>query len=336
MTEDTSTIVEMAHARAGLLGNPSDGYGGRTISIIIRNFSAKVTIRPSDELVIEPGAGDGNVHASLRAFGEKIDRYGYGGGDRLVMAALKRFRDHCLAEGIALDGRNFTIAYESDIPRQVGLAGSSAIVTAALRALVRFFGVGITDEVLPVLALEAETRELGIVGGLQDRVVQILEGCVYMDFDPALASRKGGGVYERLDPALLPGLYIAYRPELSKVSGRVLDAVRTRFEEGDTEVVVTLQRIADLAKRGREAIVNRDRERLAELMNENFDLRQRIMKISDANMEMVRTARSLGASAKFAGSGGSIVGLVEDDRMYARLKSGLEKIGACVVRPRVA
>ena len=33
-----------AFARAGLIGNPSDGYHGNTISVIVRNFRAKVVL----------------------------------------------------------------------------------------------------------------------------------------------------------------------------------------------------------------------------------------------------------------------------------------------------
>ena len=34
-------IAAHAYARAGLVGNPSDGYFGKTISFIIRNFAAR-------------------------------------------------------------------------------------------------------------------------------------------------------------------------------------------------------------------------------------------------------------------------------------------------------
>ncbi len=33
-------------ARAGLIGNPSDGYHGKTISIIVRDFRAEVILYP--------------------------------------------------------------------------------------------------------------------------------------------------------------------------------------------------------------------------------------------------------------------------------------------------
>jgi len=69
------------------------------------------------------------------------------------------------------------------------------------------------------------------------------------------------------------------------------------------------------------------------MMDENFDLRARIMTISGPNMEMIRAARRCGASAKFAGSGGSIVGIYKDDKMFRRLVEELSQIGAIVIKP---
>ena len=48
------------------------------------------------------------------------------------------------------------------------------------------------------------------------------------------------------------------------------------------------------------------------------------------------TARNAGASAKFAGSGGAIVGTYEDDAQYARLAEALAAIGCTTIRPEVA
>ena len=51
-------------------------------------------------------------------------------------------------------------------------------------------------------ALHVETKELGITAGLQDRVVQVLEGCIEMHFD--------NGEYISVDVSLLPPLFLAY------------------------------------------------------------------------------------------------------------------------------
>jgi glucuronokinase len=157
-----------------------------------------------------------------------------------------------------------------------------------------------------------------------------------MDFDKKIMAKKGHGQYINLNPENLPNLYLAYKTELSKVSGFVLNDIRVRFEKNDPEVVQSLKRIADIAKEGREAINEKKYAHLNELINENFDLRRKIMQISDDNLEMVKIARSCGASAKFAGSGGSIIGIYRDDEMLNRLKNGLKEVKARVIRPFIS
>jgi glucuronokinase len=71
------------------------------------------------------------------------------------------------------------------------------------------------------------------------------------------------------------------------------------------------------------------------LIDANFDLRAKLYRISEGNIEMIRIARSVGASANFAGSGGAIVGAYEDDAMYARLVEEMRKVGVAVVKPVV-
>jgi glucuronokinase len=58
-------IETRAFARAGLLGNPSDGYFGKTISIIVRNFGAQVTLYQTPELVIEEQEVDVNKFRNI-------------------------------------------------------------------------------------------------------------------------------------------------------------------------------------------------------------------------------------------------------------------------------
>jgi glucuronokinase len=328
-------VEAKAYARAGLLGNPSDGYFGKIIAISVKNFEARVTLDESDALRIEPSPQDLDVYKDGTDFLERINLYGYYGGNRLIKAGLKMFFEHCRCQGLGLEKRNFAISYSSSIPRQVGLGGSSAIIVAAMRSLMTFYGVEIPVEILPTLVLQAEFKELGINAGFMDRVVQVYEGCVYMDLDRRLIEERGYGHYERLDPGRLPPLYLAYRPDLGKVSGFVLNEIRQAYDRGDRSVIETLGKIAAFAAAGREDYLRGDFGRWPALMDQNFDLRSRIMWISESNMEMIRAARRCGASAKFAGSGGSIIGIYKDEEMYRRLGDRLGKIGASVVKPVV-
>lgn len=326
-------IETRAYARAGLLGNPSDGYFGKTISIAVKNFGAQVTLYPSPELKIEPQEQDINEFPNIYSLIERVKIHGYYGGDRLIKAAIKTFAEYCQEEGIRIENKNFTIRYHSTIPRQVGLAGSSAIITAALRALTQYYHVEIPPEMFPTVVLRAETGELGINAGLQDRVVQTYEGCVYMDFEKNHLEKTRHGRYEKLTPSILDNIYIAYKVELGKVSGVVLNDIRSRYDRGDKEVITTLDEIAGCAEQGRELLLRGDLAGLNLFINRNFDLRKKIMNISESNLELISTARACGASAKFAGSGGAIVGLYSDNEVLTRLIIEMKKLKARVIKP---
>lgn len=329
-------IESHAYARAGLLGNPSDGYFGKTISFSIKNFGAAVSLFESPELRIEPQEQDLNVFKNIHALVESVETNGYYGGTRLIKATIKRFYRYVNEHGIAIPYKNFSIRYHSSIPRQVGLAGSSAIITATMRALLQFYNVEIPREVLPSLILSVEKDELGINAGLQDRVIQVYEGCVFMDFDQKKVEKTGHGDYHPLDVDLLKNIYVGYKTQLSKVSGTVLGDIRTRFEKGDVTVIQTLQRIGELAKEGKNALESRNYDLLGDLINENFDLRCKIMHITESNREMIETARRCGASAKFTGSGGAIVGRYPNDAVLTKLMVELKKLNVRVIKPYIS
>jgi glucuronokinase len=328
-------IETRAYARAGLLGNPSDGFFGKTISISVRNFGASVSLYESPELNIEPQEQDTNAFRSIYHLRDAVASLGYHGGVPLIKAALKRFCEYCDQRDIRLPNKNFTIRYSTSMPRQVGLSGSSAIIVATFRALMKFYQVEIPLPHLPTLVLKTESEELGITAGLQDRVIQCYEGCVYMNFDREYLEKTGHGQYEPIEPHLLPKLYIAYKTSLGKQSGRIHNDVRSRWDKGEELVVKTLQDIADVARQGREAIMNNETSQLHALVNENFDLRRRIYTISESNLEMISAARRIGASASFAGSGGAIVGIYKDDDMLNRLFVQMKQLNARVIKPYV-
>jgi glucuronokinase len=329
------TITAFAHARAGLLGNPSDAYFGKCISFIIKNFRARVILDESETLRIEMNESDRNIYKSIDDLANSVRTMGYYGGIRLIKAGIKVFYSYCKERNIRLRDDNFAVRYDSDIPRQVGLGGSSAIVTAMLCGLMQFYDVDIPKNIQPNLILSAEKDELGISAGYMDRVVQVYEGCVYMDLNEQLFTERGFGEYEPMNPEIMPSLYLAYDADSGKVSGKVHDDLRHRFEKGDTQVIRTLKRIANLTDKGKKALMEGDAGRLHALIDENFDLRSRIMEIRDSDREMIQTARRIGASAKFAGSGGSVVGTYENEDMFLELADVFNKMGVTVIKPVV-
>lgn len=328
-------VCTKAFSRAGLAGNPSDGYFGKTLSVTFKDFYAEITMYETPDVEILPNVRDHSYFTNLQHLVKDVNRHGYYGGIRLIKAAAKKFYDYSQSKGIVLPDRNFTVRYRSNIPVQVGLAGSSAIVTATIRALMTFYGVEIPKPQIPTLILSVETDELKITAGLQDRVAQVYEGLVYMDFDKKLMESQGYGSYENIDPNLLPPIYIAYIAELSEVSGIAHGQLRGRFDAGDPLVIDSMKYFAERAVLARECLLARQPEKLGKIMNDNFDKRKEVFPISRMNLEMVNLARSVGASATFPGSGGAIVGTYEDEKMFETLKAKLAEIGAVVIKPQI-
>ena len=324
-----------AYPRAGLIGNPSDGYFGKTISFAFGNFAAEVLLYETPELEILPNERDHSRFRSMSELARDVRLHGYYGGIRLLKAAVKRFHDYCGEKGILLDDRNFTLRYESSIPTQVGLAGSSAIITACFRALMAFHGVDIPRPVLANLILSVENAELRIPAGLQDRVSQVYQGLVYMDFNREVMSRQGYGHYEELDPSSLPPLYIAYRTDLAEGTEVFHNDIRSRWENREPDVVNAMHAWAGMSDQVRELLKGGRGREIGPFLNAGFDLRCKIFKISEGNLRMVAEARAAGASAQFSGSGGAIVGAYEDEAMYQRLTDRLSCLGCRVLKPQI-
>eukprot|EP00850_Spirogloea_muscicola_P006718 SM000032S12102 [mRNA] locus=s32:562033:564085:+ [translate_table: standard] len=322
-------ITRRAFARVGLLGNPSDGFFGKTLSFALANFHADVTLAPSERLCFLPHpVHDPLAFDSLEALVARTQGEGYYGGIRLLMAMCCKLHAFCAARDIVLDTRsNFSMSYDTNIPRQqvnlaysckykivicdqTGLAGSSAILTAALHCLLDFYKIktSIPLDDQPSLVLSAET-ELGITGGLQDRVIQTYGGLVHMDFQKEHLERTGKGIYTPMNPSLLPSLQLVYAKNPSD-SGKAHSTVKERWLQGDASVAAAMSELGALVDSGCVALQQQNWTLLAKLMDRNFDVRRAIYgdaAIGALNIKMIMTARSVGAAAKFTGSGGACV-----------------------------
>jgi glucuronokinase len=308
-------------ARSALVGNPSDGFGGATIAFTLPELEAVVQAEPALGVELEADGAPlefGDL-AALHDAGSRGE-YPEGGPLALLMAAAKRFAER----DPGLGDRGVRLAVRSSIPPGVGLAGSSAIVIGALRALGELFGAEIESDELPLVAQECETGELGTPAGLHDRVVQTYGGLMFMDFDP---THPRGGRYEALDPDLLPPLFVAWLAGAESDSGAVHRGAHERFDAGDLEVIETMAEIAALAHRALTPLTVRDSAGLGVLMERNFELRRRIYDLDPRHVELVETAQGLGAAANYTGSGGAIVGLYRDEDHLGELREALTALG---------
>ncbi len=329
--------------RVGLLGNPSDGYGGKVIAFTFHDFEVRVHLRdaPRPRVCAPDGASveADDLPALVATLGPARGRSAHAGaGTELPRAALARFLRHCEAEGIGpailppgSPQLSFELGFTSDIPRQVGLAGSSGIAVATLRVLAEHFATPLPPATLAELALAAETEELGITAGPQDRVVQAHEGLLYMDFRPPRTAAS----YRALDPSLLPPLYVAWSPAPGMPSGDVHGELRRRFEAGDPELARALDTFPALAEEGLACLREERHERLRELADRNFDTRASIWPLRPEDRELVALGRAEGAAVKLTGSGGGVVGLLREERDWPRILAAHERAGYRALRPRL-
>ncbi|XP_026227122.1 glucuronokinase with putative uridyl pyrophosphorylase [Anabas testudineus] len=334
-------ITCRSYARVGLMGNPSDGFNGKTIAMTISNFWAEVTLVESQRLVLLPHPlNDPTEFGSLQDLFCISMKEGYLGGLRLLQATCKKFYQFCSKQGIALTKQNFTLKYDTNIPRQVGLAGSSAIVSATLKCLMKFYNITDYDLPKPVRAnfiLNVETDELFITAGLQDRVVQVYEGLVYMDFSKKLMKEQGYGDYVSMDTSDLPPFWLAYLSDPSD-SGRIHSNIRQRWLNEEPVVVEAMKTFAELTDQARTAFQKKDWSHLAQLMDQNFDLRRSVYTdecLGSGNLKMVELARQFGSAVKLPGSGGAVVGLCLDQARLVEMRQAFQEAGCvfCVIVP---
>ncbi len=300
-----ASISSHAHARVGLLGNPSDLYGGKGLGFAVAELRATVTLADAAAIALP---------------------------NELLTAGWTQLQPRLAAAGIDAQARPFVATCASDIPFQAGLSGSSALLVAALRAWSRWYGLPLGPSQIAELAWRAENETLGIRAGALDRLVQAHGGLLAMDFAQPFAD----GAAERLDPALLPPLLLAWHGVPSQSSGDVHAPVWARFQAGDRAVRATMAELAQNAERGRAALLAGDRAAFLACVDRNLALRAQVFAIAPADRDLVQLGRALGASAKFPGSGGAVLFACRDDAQRDAVEASCRQHGHHTLRPTVA
>lgn len=325
-------VEASAYARVGLLGNPSDGYGGKAIAFSLGNFRATVTIETCEGFEIASPGGERSAWSDFDAFAAPLDPHEGGDGERLLRAALRRFvlRFPELASAPASGMR---IAYRTDIPREVGLSGSSAIIMACLRALLCYFERQLDADALATLALTTETDELGIAAGPMDRIIQARQGLLWMDFAPLL--RGEAPLHRQLEGVELPEMFVAWDPRGGEASGLVHSDIRSRYERGDADVREAMATFPKLVDAGVDALEAGDHDAFAELVDRNFDTRAAIWNLAERDRELVAIGRRHGWAVKQTGSGGAVVGVRRGEASFAAASAEYEAAGYAIIRPQL-
>jgi glucuronokinase len=293
-----------ATARAGVAGNPSDALGGAAFAVPVEQLTATVEITDADAMSIER-VDAATPFRSVTALVEHTERYGHDGGDRLVTAAIVTLQHHLRRLDVAVDDRPFRAAWRTEIPRSVGLAGSSALVIATLRALMSRWQIELSSPELAALALSAESDELGIAAGWMDRAVQAHGRPTLVD--TRSLGPDGTPPMRLIDPAGPIDLVVAWDPAGAAPSGRLHGDLRAALAEGDPQVRAAVDALVVAAHDAAAAMSAGDVAALADAVGRSCALRERLGALDAVTASMAEAVRQAGGSATSAGSGGAVL-----------------------------
>ncbi len=307
MNSDRREVICSAPGRAGIIGNPTDMYGGAVLSCSV-GMRARVTLTSAPDLVLETNGQECRItgREDLRPQNDYFD----------VARAVLNYLHLPYNASVKRPPLACHVQYESEIPLRSGLAGSTALVVALLHAFLTWLGENNTPYRLAERARYIELNYLKIVCGYQDAYMCTFGGLNYMDF-------RGKQFYREEEAELFATIeplasYTSHLPFLlgftgvQHVSGAVHKPIRERWLEGESAVVEGYKRITEIARISKKALMLEDWPLLGRLMNENHAI-QRIMGGSgEMNEKLITAALDAGApGAKLAGAGhgGTIIAL---------------------------
>jgi galactokinase/mevalonate kinase-like predicted kinase len=302
-----------APGRGGIVGNPSDMYGGTVVSCSIGE-RADATISHSPRLILDVYGQWAEIEDERDLeFDSKLHFLDVA---KAVWRYLRR-PEAGFAEQIDLSAR-FHVRAHSNIPLKAGCAGSTAMLLVILAGVLRHFEVSITRHELAELARRIERHELGVHCGYQDQYMIIFGGLNCIDLREKENHAEGrDSPYATVEPLTedVPELpFILANTGIQHSSSQFHAEPRKKWEEGDSRRVEGFERIGTLGRAGKKALLQQDWERLGELMNENHRLTDELVGAGEENNRLIRAALdvgALGAKLSGAGRGGTIIALHE-------------------------
>jgi galactokinase/mevalonate kinase-like predicted kinase len=289
------TASASAPGRAGIIGNPTDIYGGRVLSCSVpARATCRLTLGDDEQL--------------------PEDR-------RLWDAAIGRFPLPAKAK----------VEWSTQIPRSSGISGSTALLASTMACVLRLTG-NEPDLSSPggliafaELVRDIERNDAGIVCGFQDAYMIAHGGLQFMNFAGKHPVNRGPfGSLTSIDSPL-PFLLITTGVE--RLSGSVHGPMAQRWLDGEDLVVNSMAAITELADAGVDAVRRGDWVSLGKAMDENHRLIAELGGSGEPIDLLISRCKSHGAiSAKLAGAGlgGTVIALTEDSEA---LEAGLRNDG---------
>lgn len=286
-------IRASAPGRAGIIGNPSDIYGGTVVSVAVP-LRATCILEPSDEWSLPDDL-------------------------RLWRAATARY---------PLD-RPYRVVWDTQIPVSRGISGSTALLAATLLCVLEARGDAPELDTVQKrtafaeLVRDIERHEADVVCGYQDAQMIVHGGLQAMDF-------RGKHPVEPGPPPTVIALhddlpFLVVSTDVERLSGSVHGPMAQRWVDGEAAVVEGIARISELGRLGLAALESRDWMTLGALMQENQRVTASLGGSGEPIDRLVDACLrhgALGAKLAGAGLGGTVIALTLDpDRLESELRA---------------
>ena len=255
-------IVCSAPARANLIGNPSDQYGGATLG---------VSLAPRAWAALDARA-PGRIE----------------GAPEIAHAVLAQ---------LGVERLDFGIQLATEIPRQSGIAGSTALVVALLHALLAWQGRVLGPYALAELARRVERERMGVQCGYSDQYLCSFGGLRHLDLRGKRFDADGGpfATVEDLSAEVRELPFVVAYTGVAHSSDGVHRPIRERWLAGEPGVIAAYERVAEIGALGKSALQRGDWPALGRLMNENHAIQRELGGSGVANERLIEAELAAGA-----------------------------------------
>ena len=336
MASSIQTLVCSAPGRAGIIGNPTDGYGGCVLSCTIPR-RARVRISKNQKLVVHTNGESIHIQSPKDlVLGKKNDRF------NIIRAIFDR---------IGIPEEPFKVEYQSDIPYRRGLSGSTSLLITLLFGILKWLNKPLFDYELAEEARYIEYHHLNIVCGFQDVYMAVSGGMNFIDFEgktPDQDEEKDNyntdepikyATVEPINIELNPLPFLVVTTRVEHDSSLVHSPIRQRWLEKEPAVREGYKEITQMAKKGKDALIQQDWEKLGQLMNDNHKIQHDLGGSGESNEIIINAAVNVGGAygAKLAGAGkGGTIIVLWPDKDSSEIEKVLYAAGAeNVFRPSI-
>lgn len=297
-------IRASAPGRCGLIGDPTDMYGGSVISCSIRE-RAVCTLDDSPELqeiTIEVGENRQEIRSSkdLALRGDSLDPV------KVVLSAF---------EILSAGAKPFSLAVDCPDILRDALGRRAAILTAISGCILSHLKLRLNSYEVAELVRKIECDLLGSTCGFLDHYMASFGGICHIDFrekscDMAQGADSPFAAIEPLhayvgDPPIIVAT-LPLRPDCHV--GRM--KLHQRWLVGEVGILAGYQRLGQLARTAKKALLAQQWETLGDLMNQDQTLQRGIEGEDHQSDALIRAALMSGAcGARHIGPDGSVVAL---------------------------